>query len=168
MRSRALKPLLTEKLTNMEPEEFGDLLVGKHFMRLRVPEKTVNDILTKNDFNEVKLKLLDLFLGLRPIEERLDDVLEIYGIGPYIASHLLSAVNNEEYIIYHENVVKGIDELLHHLADWEILDLSVMKTAEQYLDFNAMCKSIKKRFGFKSLGEVHEFFWHGNNLGWKF
>jgi len=41
-------------------------------------------------------------------------------------------------------------------------------TPEQYLHFNEICKSIQKRFGFKSPGEVHEFFWYGHYSNWKF
>jgi len=43
-----------------------------------------------------------------------------------------------------------------------------VKTAEDYIDFNELCKSIKNNFGFRSLGELHEFFWHGHNSGWNF
>jgi len=167
MRAKKLKPILTEKLVNMTQEEFKKLLLSSLFMPARIPEQSVNDIVTQNDFNEVKLKLLDLFLGTRPIKERLQDVMDLAGIGPYIASQLLSAVKNDEYTIYHPNVVEGIKDLLPHLVDWEILESNVT-TAEQYLNFNEICKSIQKRFGFKSLGEVHEFFWHGHSSNWNF
>lgn len=167
MRAKKLKPLLTEALVHMEPEEFKRLLLSEVFMHARIPEKAANDIVSNKNFSEVKLRLLDLFQGSRPIRERLKDVLDINGIGPYIASQLLSAVTNDEYTVYHQNVVKGIDDLLHHLVDWEILELNVT-TAEQYLNFNEICKSIKDRFGFKSLGEVHEFFWHGHDRKWQF
>jgi hypothetical protein len=43
-----------------------------------------------------------------------------------------------------------------------------VKTAEHYIDFNELCKSIKNNFGFSSLGELHEFFWHGHSSGWNF
>jgi hypothetical protein len=167
MRAKKLKPLLTEKLVNMTPHEFRELLLSKLFMHPRIPEQTVNDIVTKNDFDNVKLRLLDLFIGMRPIQEMMQDVMDLVGIGPYIASQLLSAVKNEEYTVYHPNVVQGINDLLPHLVDWGILETSVT-TAEQYLNFNDICKSIQKRFEFKSLGEVHEFFWHGHSSNWSF
>ena len=167
IRAKRLSPILTMRLTNMDKNEFKDLLLSNLFMRARIPEKTVEDIISNNDFNEVKLKLLDLFLGIRPIRERLHDVMKLNGIGPYIASQLLSAVTEDEYTVYHPKVAKGIRDLLPHLVDWDILNLSVVK-AEQYLSFNEICKSIKKTFGFKSLGEVHEFFWHGHKSKWKF
>lgn len=167
MRAKKLKPILTEEMINMERVEFKDLLLSNLFMPARIHEQVASDIVTRNDFNEVKLKLLDLFLGTRPIEERLQDVMDLAGIGPYIASQLLSAVTNDEYTVYHPNVVEGIKDLLPHLVDWEILQLNVTN-AEQYMNFNEVCKSIKKRFGFKSLGEVHEFFWHGHDSDWKF
>lgn len=167
MRAKKLKPLLTEKLVNMTRDEFKELLLSRLFMPARIPEQTVNDIVTKNDFNEVKLKLLDLFHGVRPVKERMEDVMDLSGIGPYTASQLLSAVKDDKYTVYHPNVVEGIKGLLPHLVDWEILEPNVT-TAEQYLNFNEICKSIKNRFGFKSLGEVHEFFWHGHDSNWNF
>ena len=167
IRAKRLSPILTMRLTNMDRNEFKDLLLSNLFMRARIPEQTVEDIVSNNDFNEVKLKLLDLFLGTRPMKERLQDVMNLTGIGPYIASQLLSAVTKDEYIVYHPNVVKGIRDLLPHLVDWNILNLSVVD-AEQYLSFNEICKSIKKTFDFKSLGEIHEFFWHGHDSDWKF
>lgn len=166
-RAKKLKPILTQELTNMNRSEFENLLLSNLFMRTRIPEQTVKDIVSKNDFNEVKLKLLDLFLGTRPMDERLQDVMNLVGIGPYIVSQLLSAATNDEYTVYHPNVVEGIKDLLPHLVDWEILELNVT-TAEQYLNFNELCKSLKERFGFKNLGEVHEFFWHGHDSDWKF
>jgi hypothetical protein len=167
MRAKKLKPLLTEKLVNMTPSEFGELLLGRLFMHTRIPDQTVNDIVAKNDFNEVKLRLLDLFIGIRPIRERLQDVLDLAGIGPYVASQLLSAVKNDEYIVYHQNVFEGIRDMLPYLIEWEIIETKVTN-AEQYLNFNEVCKSIQKMFGFKSLGEVHEFFWHGHDSKWNF
>ena len=124
-------------------------------------------IVTGNNFNETKLKLLDLFLGIRPFTERLQNVLDLKGFDPCITSQLLAAVNNNEYTIYHEHVVNGIEDFLTHVVDWEIVELNV-KTADHYVDFNELCKSIKNNFGFRSLGELHEFFWHGHNLGWNF
>lgn len=167
VRSRQLKPLLTEQLVNMTEKEFRDLLLGKLFMGTRIPEQNISEILSKNDFSKLKLRLLALFLGTRPIQERLQDVLDLAGIGPYIASQLLSGVRNDEYAIYHPNVIAGIKDLFPHLVDWGIIESNVA-SAEQYLYFNDVCKSIQQRFGFKSLGEVHEFFWHGHDSKWNF
>jgi hypothetical protein len=167
MRANKLKPLLTEKLADMTRDEFKNLLLSNLFMPARIPEQVVNDIITKNDFNNVKIRLLDLFLGTRSIKERIQSVMNLAGIGPYIASQLLSSVKPDEYTVYHQNVVEGIKDLLPHLVDWEILEMNV-STAEQYLNFNEICTSIKRRFGFKSLGEVHEFFWHGHDSKWNF
>lgn len=166
MRTKKLRPLLTEKLADMTRDDFRNLMLSNWFMQPRISEQIVNDIITLNDFNEVKLRLLDLFLGKRPIKDRLQIVMDLAGVGPYLASQLLSAVD-EAYTIYHQNAVEGIKDLLPHLVDWEILETNVA-TAEQYLHFNKICKSIQKRFGFKSLGEVHEFFWHGHDSNWNF
>ena len=63
--------------------------------------------------------------------------------------------------------MKGIEDFLTHVIDWQLVELNV-KTAEDYIDFNEVCKSIKNNFGFRSLGELHEFFGHGHNSGWNF
>ncbi len=155
------------ELTNITADEFKALLLSNLFLPKSVSKQTADRIVTGNDFNEVKLKLFDLFLGVRPFKERLQNVLDIEGFDPCIASQLLAAVNNDEYTIYHENVVKGIEDFLTHVVDWQIVELNV-KTADHYVDFNELCKSIKNNFGFRSLGELHEFFWHGHNSGWNF
>ncbi|MCJ7721446.1 hypothetical protein MUO98_03435 [Candidatus Bathyarchaeota archaeon] len=167
IRSAKLKPKLTVELTNITADEFKALLLSNLFLPKSVSKQTADRIVTGNDFNEVKLKLFDLFLGVRPFKKRLQNVLDIEGFDPCIASQLLAAVNNDEYTIYHENVVKGIEDFLTHVVDWQIVELNV-KTADHYVDFNELCKSIKNNFGFRSLGELHEFFWHGHNSGWNF
>jgi hypothetical protein len=167
IRSVKLKPKLTMELVNMTAQEFKALLLSNLFLPKTVSEQQANIIVEENDFNEVKLKLFDLFLGVRPFKDRLQTVLDLEGFEPGVASQLLSAVNNEEYTIYHKNVVKGIEDFLTHIVDWELVELNV-KTAEHYIDFNELCKSIKNNFGFTTLGELHEFFWHGHKSGWSF
>lgn len=166
MRVKVLKPILTEELADLTEERFRELLLSEWFMKPRIAEQMIENIIRENDFNEVKLKLLDLFLGKSPLEKRLQAVIDLNGIGPYIASQLLSAVD-DEFIIYHQNVLEGIRALLPHLDDWGILHTNI-RNAREYSQFNDICKSIRDRFGFKSLGEVHEFFWHGYANNWEF
>jgi len=154
-------------LTSITADEFKTLLLSNLFLPKSVSKQAADRIVTGNDFNGVKLKLFDLFLGVRPFKERLQNVLDLKGFDPCIASQLLAAVNNNEYTIYHENVVKGIEDFLTHVVDWQIVELNV-KTADHYIDFNELCKSIKNNFGIRSLGELHEFFGHGHNSGWNF
>ena len=167
VRAKRLKEIVTEKLPDMTRDEFKNLLLGNLFMKPRIPEQTINDIINQNDFNEVKLKILDLFFGTKPIKERIQNLMKLKGVGPYIASQLVAGIEDDEYVVYHENVIEGIKDLLPHLVDWNLFDLNV-STAEEYLRFNEVCRSIKKIFGFISLGEVHEFFWHGHDSKWKF
>ena len=167
IRSVKLKPKLTRDLTNITTQEFEGLLLSNLFLPKTVSRQRADTIVEGNDFNEVKLKLFDLFLGVRSFKERLQAVLDLEGFETVVASQLLSAVNPREYTIYHKNVVKGIEDFLTHIVDWELVELNV-KTAEHYIDFNELCKSIKNNFGFTSLGELHEFFWHGNKSGWSF
>ncbi|PVX27051.1 MAG: hypothetical protein CW716_04280 [Candidatus Bathyarchaeum sp.] len=167
IRSVKLKPKLTQELVNMTAQEFKGLLLSNLFLPKTVSKQRAETIVEENDFNEVKLKLFDLFLGVRSLKERLQTVLDIEGFEAVVASQLLSAVNPKEYTIYHKNVVKGIEDFLTHIVDWELVELNV-KTAEHYIDFNELCKSIKNNFGFTSLGELHEFFWHGHKSGWSF
>jgi hypothetical protein len=167
IRSFKLKPKLTMELVDMTAQEFKTLLLSNLFLPKTVSQQQADIIVEENDFNEVKLKLFDLFLGVRSLKERLQTVLDLEGFEPGVASQLLTAVNNREYTIYHKNVVKGIEDFLTHIVDWELVELNV-KTAEHYIDFNELCKSIKNNFGFTSLGELHEFFWHGHKSGWSF
>jgi hypothetical protein len=165
VRVKYLKPILIEEMVNLSVARFEELLLSEWFMSPRLPEQTISGITHGNDFNEVKLRLLDLFLGKRSLKDRLQDVMDLKGIGPYIASQFLSAVD-VTFIIYHENVLEGIQELLPHLEVWGMLP--TVQNAEDYLKFNEVCRSIKERFNFNSLGEVHEFFWHGHKNEWEF
>lgn len=167
LRSAKLRPKLTTELVNITPDEFKKLLSSNLFLPKSVSNQTAEMIVGANDFNEMKLKLFDLFLGDRAIKKRFQTVMDLEGFDACITSQLLAAVKKEEYTIYHQNVVNGIEDFLAHVVDWEIVDLNV-KTAENYLDFNELCKSIKNNFEFKSLGELHEFFWHGHSSGWNF
>ena len=167
IRSVKLKPKLTAELANMTADEFKALLLSNLFLPKTVSRYRAEAIVKENDFNEVKLKLFDLFLGVRPLKERLQAVLDLKGFEPGVASQLLAAVKNDEYTIYHDNVVKGIEDFLTHIVDWELVELNV-RTAEHYIDFNELCKSIRNNFSFTSLGELHEFFWHGHKSGWSF
>jgi len=167
LRSAKLKPKITTELVSISPDELKKLLLSNLFLPKSVSTQTAEKIVVGNDFNEMKLKLFDLFLGVRPLKERIQTVLDLEGFDACITSQLLAAVKNDEYTIYHQNVVNGIEDFLAHVVDWEIIDLNV-KIAENYLDFNELCKSIKNNFGFRSLGELHEFFWHGHSSGWNF
>ncbi|MCW4016625.1 MAG: hypothetical protein NWF06_09675 [Candidatus Bathyarchaeota archaeon] len=167
IRSTKLKPKLTAELVNITGEKFKALLLSNLFLPKSVSQQTADVIVLGNDFNEVKLKLFDLFLGVGDFKQRLQTVFDLEGFGPCLVSQLLAAVNNEEYTIYHENVVNGIEDFLTHVVDWQLVELNV-KTAEHYIDFNDLCKSIKTNFGFRTLGELHEFFWHGHSSGWNF
>ena len=167
IRSTKLKPKLTMELVDMTAQEFKTLLLSNLFLPKTVSQQQADIIVEQNDFNEVKLKLFDLFLGVRAFKDRLQTVLDLEGFEAGVASQLLAAVNNNEYTIYHKNVVKGIEDFLTHIVDWELVELNV-KTAEHYIDFNELCRSIKNNFGFTSLGELHEFFWHRHKSGWSF
>jgi hypothetical protein len=167
IRSAKLKPKLTTELVDMTADEFKALLLSALFLPKSVSQETAETIVKENDFNEVKLKLFDLFLGVGEFKTRLQRVLDLKGFEPCIVSQLLAAVNNKEYTIFHENVVNGIEDFLTHVVDWQLIELNV-KTAENYIDFNELCKSIRNNFGFRSLGELHEFFWHGHSSGWNF
>ena len=167
LRSAKLKPKLTTELVSLTPTEFKKMLLSKMFLPNTLSKQLAETIVVRNDFNEMKLKLFDLFLGVGQIKQRIQTVMDLEGFDPCITSQLLAVVKKDEYTIYHQNVVNGIEDFLAHIVDWEIIDLNV-KNAESYLDFNELCKSIKNNFGFRSLGELHEFFWHGHSSGWNF
>ncbi|MEM3788505.1 MAG: hypothetical protein QXN95_01375 [Candidatus Bathyarchaeia archaeon] len=167
VRAKKLKEIISEKLVGMTRDEFKNLLLSNLFMKPRIPEQTINDIISQNDFVEVKRRINSLFLGTGSIKERIQSVMDLKGVGPYLASQLVAAVGDDEYAVYHPKVVEGMKELLPHLDDWQFFNFDE-STAEGYLWFNEICKAVKKIFNFKSLGEVHEFFWHGHDSKWEF
>jgi len=167
MRRYVIRPEL-EKLADMNEDEFKKLMLSEWFMRPRLGAAHIDKILSENDFNEIKIRLMDLLFGEGPLEPRLEAVINLKYVGPYIASQFLSLLS-DDYIIYHEKVLEGIRSLLPELAEW-LTALGLLpervRSADEYLRFNTVCSIIKKYFGFRSLGEVHEFFWHGHDLGW--
>jgi hypothetical protein len=167
IRSTKLKPKLTAELANLTAEQFKALLLSNLFLPKSISKETAQTIVSGNDFNLVKLRLLDLFLGASDFKQSLQAVLDLKGFDACIVSQLLAAINNQEYTIYHEHVVSGIEDFLAHVVDWQLVELNV-QTAEHYIDFNELCISIQNNMGFRSLGELHEFFWHGHNSGWNF
>jgi hypothetical protein len=167
IRSVKLKPKLTTELANLTAEQFKELLLSNLFLPKSITKETAETIVSENDFNLVKLRLLDLFVGVSDFKQSMQAVLDLKGFDACIVSQLLAAINNQDYTIYHEHVVNGIEDFLTHVVDWQLIELNV-KTAENYIDFNELCISIKNNMGFRSLGELHEFFWHGHNSGWNF
>ena len=123
IRSIKLKPKLTSQLVSISANEFKSLLLSNLFLPKTVSDQVANVIVLGNDFNETKLKLFDLFLGTGDFKQRLQNVLDLEDFNPCIASQLLSAVNNKEYTIYHENVVNGIEDFLAHVVDWQLIEL---------------------------------------------
>ncbi|MEM2213370.1 MAG: hypothetical protein QXG61_08430, partial [Candidatus Nezhaarchaeales archaeon] len=95
----------------MDKKQLKELLLGYRFYEPRLEEKAVDKIINENDFNELKLRLLDLFLGKSPLEQRLQHVMDLKGVGAFITSNLLSAIDSGS-IIFHPDVVNGMKELL--------------------------------------------------------
>ena len=108
IRSVKLKPKLTTELANLTAEQFKELLLSKLFLPKSISKETAKTIVSENDFNLVKLRLLDLFVGVSDFKQSLQAVLDIKGFDACIASQLLAAINNQDYTIYHEHVVNGI------------------------------------------------------------
>ncbi|MEM2374374.1 MAG: hypothetical protein QXI11_08040 [Thermoproteota archaeon] len=130
----------------MDKKQLKELLLGYRFYEPRLEEKAVDKIINENDFNELKLRLLDLFLGKSPLEQRLQHVMDLKGVGAFITSNLLSAIDSGS-IIFHPDVVNGMKELLpedelrkhHKVADLNRFDIN----AKEYLRFNEFCKVVK-------------------------
>ena len=95
MRSIKLKPILTTELTKITAKEFKTILPSKLFLSESVSKETVDRVITKNYFNEVIIKLLDLFIEVNTFSKRLQNMLDFEGFDPCIASQLLSAVSNK-------------------------------------------------------------------------
>ncbi|MEM2498356.1 MAG: hypothetical protein QXR81_08275 [Candidatus Nezhaarchaeales archaeon] len=137
---------MINELPSMDKKQLKELLLGYRFYEPRLEEKAVDKIINENDFNELKLRLLDLFLGKSPLEQRLQHVMDLKGVGAFITSNLLSAIDSGS-IIFHPDVVNGMKELLpedelrkhHKVADLNRFDIN----AKEYLRFNEFCKVVK-------------------------
>jgi len=163
-RTNVLKPKLIEGLANMTRPEFESLVLSNWFYPPRLEKRQYKEIIQKNGFENVKLRLLNLLLGKGPMKDRIQRVLNLKGVGPFVTSQFLSAID-DQYIMYHDDLVKGIRKLFqttfgkefqYHFSDV----VNKPTDAESYLELNEICKAIRDNFGFKSLGEVHEFFVH--------
>jgi len=169
VRRKLLLPKLTKELPYMSEEEFKELLSNRDlFGDIKIPN--INKML--ENFKETKLRLMNLFLRNEPIEKRIKEALEIKGMSIYTISNLLSATS-DEFILYHDNLVSAIWDLLPELQKkvricTELLPKSEVSTAEEYVNFNEFCKILRDILGFRSLGELHEFLWHGYNTNWTF
>lgn len=158
-RIRKLKPILTEKLPEMNEEEFRTLLKDKeNFMPPAGGwDARLRQVMAQNDFNEIKSRLISLFCGKDSIEYRLQAVMGLNGFGPFITSQLLSAID-DQFIIYHGRLVENMKKLLPRFG--ANIEIRLVRDAKEYLRFNEICKIIRDAFCFNSLGELHEFFWH--------
>jgi len=157
---KKVRRIITEEIVDFDEECLRDLMAS-YFMLGRMNEQAIDYILENNDFNDVKFRLLNLFVGRKPIGERFKTFLEIKGINLFYGTHFLRATGEDDFVIYHDYVLEGIEELLPNIAPERV------ETIEEYMDFNELCKEIRDTYGFRDLGELHEFFWHGYKNKWK-
>jgi len=163
-RTKVLKSKFVEGLVDMRPSQFKELVLGNWFYRPRLEERQYEKIINQNGFEKVKLRLLNLFVGGKPLRDRIQDVMNLKEVGPFIASQFFSVIS-DQFIMYHDDLIKGLAGLFHELFAEEFqyhFAVAVRKpiNARSYLELNEICKGIRDSFGFKSLGEVHEFFVH--------
>ena len=163
-RINVLKSRLIEDLVDMSSSQFKELVLGNWFYRPRLEERQYEKIINQNGFENVKLRLLNLFVEEKPLRDRIQDVMNLKEVGPFIASQFFSVIS-DQFIMYHDDLIKGLTRLFHELFAEEFqyhFAVAVRKpiNAKSYLEFNEICKAIRDTFGFKSLGEVHEFFVH--------
>jgi hypothetical protein len=162
---------VTEVFPELDETEFKDKfreMMRDWFMKGRMEELAVENILDSNDYRDLKLRLLDLLLNeQRPIQRRLEFLMGLRNVGPFFASQFLSAVGQDKYIVYHDDVLEGVKSLLPKFAEEYIgIDLPAkVRTADEYMKFNEVCSAIRDAFSFRSLAEVHEFFWHCHGQG---
>lgn len=158
--------IVREKLLGLDDIEFlneFESMFINYFMLGRMGETALKNILNSNNVAKIKQKLIDLFLTNMSPEKKLKSIMELKQVGLFFGTSLLSASSDGEFVIFHEKVLEGIKELK---CTWMPLD--TVDTCESYFAFNDICKALKEFYGFKSLGEVHEFYWHGKDSNWNF
>ncbi len=142
--------------------EFKQMFL-KYFMLGTMSETAINSIIQYNNIADIKQRLKDLFLTDMPPDKKLKSIMMLKNVGLFFGTSLLSTACHGNFVIYHEKVLEGIKEL-----DCTWMTVDRVDTSESYFPFNDICKALKEMYEFKSLGEVHEFFWHGKDTGWNF
>lgn len=159
--------LISNVLLKLDGSDFEEKFVEIFKTYTMLKPRTLRPLLRKNPPSEIKWRLLDVFFGSKSPLERLKSLMELEGAGFFFGTTLLSIAYEGAFIIYEDKLLKGIESLLLHLTeDWA--GMKQVNTPERYMMFNELCKVIKKNYGFKSLAEVHEFFWHGYDSKWTF
>jgi hypothetical protein len=162
---------LKKDIKNMGEQEFREFINQEPFRMCAIWPNHKKKIVKNFDAN--KSVWVNLILGTEPIEKRIEKVLTINGVGIYTMSMILSATNEDnEYILYHKNLILAIKELCDKFQIHDIPICSnrgnTVKNAKGYIKFNESCKILRDILGFNSLDELHEFLWHGHHTEWEF
>jgi hypothetical protein len=168
---RKLCPKLKKDIENMNGQEFHDFINQEPFSMCAVRPNNIKSIVKNFDAN--KSIWVNLILGTEPIEKRIEKSLTINGVGIYTMSMILSATNDDnEYILYHKNLILAIKELYDKFQMYEtsicINEINTINSTKKYIKFNELCKVLRDKFGFNNLDELHEFLWHGHDTKWEF
>ncbi len=160
-------PRIITRLLPLEKEQFRTEFYRtfeKYIMLGRMGSRAIDAIFDNNSVENIKRKLMDMFQSDLPPLRRLESITSLNGIDLFFGSYLLSASHDGAFIVYQDDVLNGVKESLPNLA--EVLKLpGSISELEEYFDFNDVCRAIRELLGFKSLAEVHEFFWHRHKQG---
>jgi hypothetical protein len=168
---RKLGSKLKKDIKNMNGQEFRDFINQEPFRMCAIWPNHKKKIVENFDAN--KSIWVNLILGTEPIEKRIEKSLTINGVGIYTMSMILSATNDDnEYILYHKNLILAIKELYDKFQMYEtsicINEINTINSTKKYIKFNELCKVLRDKFGFNNLDELHEFLWHGHDTKWEF
>lgn len=79
----------------MNPSKFKELVLGNWFYCPRLEERQYEKITKQNGFEKVKLKLLNLSVEEKPISDRIQAVMDLREVGPFIASQFFLVINDQ-------------------------------------------------------------------------
>jgi hypothetical protein len=155
------------KIDQLTSETLRQLLKQENFMTGNPNYK--NPIFSEIDSNLNKVRkylqvVRDFDGNPRKIDSLLDNTscLHVKGAGILILTQLLAAAHLDEYIVFHDNIYKTLQQL-------DIIDIGSKKdNGSRYMVINARCRRLYEekfkervesshKFGLQS---VHNFLWH--------
>ncbi len=144
-------------------EEFTSLLNNYTMIRPEI----FKSVFSANKTEKIKKLVAQISTDAKSPKEILNPLVELEQSSLHFGSYLLSIFTEGEFIVFHEEVFKGLKEIFPRICErW--LGIEMAREVDDYFMFNNVCKNIMYIYGFKTMSEVHEFLFHGQDTDWDF
>jgi hypothetical protein len=141
-------------------ESLREILIERTMLEAR----TVDPIISRNNIGALRSALSVAFGDIDDSWEVFDQFHELDGAGVFFSSYMLSVATTGKYIVYHENLLDGLEEILPSL----VAQLLPVQDTGTYFAFHLVCEALLESYRFNSFWEIHEFLWHGHDTEWTF